>query len=94
MGRTIYVVKTKVLFSCTATMQLICTFVFAYAKSRFFHDIARMIAVCVDVNWPKFDSDEMPHHEKVCLMCIRTRKAYVHKRIWEFDWGLYCLMPR
>ena len=33
-----YVVKTKALISCPLTMQLICAFVFAYAKSRFSHD--------------------------------------------------------
>ena len=34
---TIYVAKTKVLISCAATAQLICAFVFAYAKLRFFN---------------------------------------------------------
>ena len=29
---TIYVAKTKALISCTVTVQLICGFVFAYAK--------------------------------------------------------------
>ena len=38
----IYVAKTKALISCTVTAQLICTFVFAYAKSRFSHDAAQM----------------------------------------------------
>ena len=37
----IYVVKTKVLMSCLVTAQLICTFVFAYAKSMFSHDVAQ-----------------------------------------------------
>ena len=41
---TIYVAKTKVLISCAVTEQLICVFVFAYAKSRFSHDTARMKA--------------------------------------------------
>ena len=34
--------KTKVLISCMVTMQLVCTFVFTYAKSRFSHDAAHM----------------------------------------------------
>ena len=29
--QAVYLVKTKVLISCTVTAQLICTFVFAYA---------------------------------------------------------------
>ena len=36
---TLYVVKMKALISCMATVQLICTFVFALAKSRFSHII-------------------------------------------------------
>ena len=34
----VYVAKTKVLISCAIIAQLICTFVFAYKKSRFSHD--------------------------------------------------------
>ena len=37
-----YVAKTKALMiSCLVTTQLICTFVFAYAKSTFSHDAAQ-----------------------------------------------------
>ena len=39
---TICVAKTKVLISCAVTAQLICGFVFAYAKSRFSHDGAHI----------------------------------------------------
>ena len=39
---TIYVAKTSTLISCTVYMQLICVFVFAYAKNRFSHDPAHM----------------------------------------------------
>ena len=41
MDCTIYVAKTKVLISCAVTAQLICAFVFAYAKSRSSHDAAQ-----------------------------------------------------
>ena len=34
---TIFVAKTKVLIGCAVTAQLICTFVFAFAKNRFSH---------------------------------------------------------
>ena len=40
---TIRVAKTKALISFEVTAKLICVFVFAYAKSRFSHDAARMI---------------------------------------------------
>ena len=41
---TIYVAKTKVLISCTVTIQLICAFVIAYAKSRFSRDVANILS--------------------------------------------------
>ena len=43
MDYSIYVVKTKVLISSVVTMQLICSLVFAYAKSRFSHAKAHFI---------------------------------------------------
>ena len=38
--------KTKVLISCAVTTQLICGFVFAYAKSLFSHDAAHLKVGC------------------------------------------------
>ena len=40
---TIHVAKTKALISCAVTAQLICAFVFAYAKNRFSHYKAHML---------------------------------------------------
>ena len=37
--------KTKALISFAVTAKLICVFVFAYAKSRFSHDKAQVIAL-------------------------------------------------
>ena len=34
------IAKTKALISCAITAQLICVFVFAYAKTRFSHNEA------------------------------------------------------
>ena len=42
MDCTIYVAKTRALFSFAVTAKLICVFVFAYAKSRFSHDAAHI----------------------------------------------------
>ena len=39
---TIYVAKTKTVISYAVTAQLICVFVFAYAKSRLSHDAVHM----------------------------------------------------
>ena len=41
---TYHVVKTKALISCAVTVQLICAFVFTYAKSRFSYDTAQLIS--------------------------------------------------
>ena len=38
------VAKTKGLISCGVTAQLICRFVFAYAKKRFSHDAAHTMS--------------------------------------------------
>ena len=43
MDCTIYLAITKALISCADTLQLICTFVLAYAKSRFCHDVGQLI---------------------------------------------------
>ena len=40
---TICVAKIKVLISSAVTAQLICIFVFAYAKKRFSHDVAHFM---------------------------------------------------
>ena len=42
---SINIARTKALISCAAMVQLICTFVNAYAKSRFFHDVAQLISI-------------------------------------------------
>ena len=41
-GIVISIAKTKALISCAVTVQRICFFVFAYAKSRFSHNEAHM----------------------------------------------------
>ena len=49
---TIYVAKTKALICFAVTAQLICPFVFAYAKSRFSHGMAYIsINRCVKTCW-------------------------------------------
>ena len=40
---SVSVLKTKALNRWAVTVQLICAFVFAYAKSRFSHDVAHLI---------------------------------------------------
>ena len=41
--------KTKALISCAVTAQLVCVFVFAYAKSRFSHNEALMKLECIKI---------------------------------------------
>ena len=45
----ISVAKIMALISCAVTAQLICIFVFAYAKSRFSHDAAHMFVTATRV---------------------------------------------
>ena len=40
MDFSIFAAKRKALISCVVAAQLFCAFVFAYAKSRFYHDSA------------------------------------------------------
>ena len=42
---TVRLVKTKALISCAVTAQLICGFVFAYAKIQFSHNEAQLISL-------------------------------------------------
>ena len=43
------VAKTKALISCAVTAQLLCVFVFAYAKSRFSQNEAQIVS-SIDFN--------------------------------------------
>ena len=47
MECTIRIAKTKALISCAVTAQLICVFVFAYAKAGFL--ITRLIDFCIQI---------------------------------------------
>ena len=50
MDCTICVVKIKALISWAVTVQLICAFVFVYAKSVFPHDAAQITSIHVNAN--------------------------------------------
>ena len=63
-----FVAKTKALSRCALIMYLICTFVFAYAISRFSHDVASMMygkaeGVPQDcaTAYPKNEMEKKPH---------------------------------
>ena len=45
-----YVAKTKALISFAVTAELICVFVFAYAKCWFSHDVAQLYERCDEKN--------------------------------------------
>ena len=44
---TIYIAKTKALINCAVNVQLICAFVFGYAKGRISHEVAQMTTPCI-----------------------------------------------
>ena len=62
-----YVAKTKALISCTVTTQLICALVFAYAKSRFSHDVAQIV-ICMILRGTK-------HLKNLTLQILFNYKA-------------------
>ena len=73
MDCTINVVKTKELINYAITVQLICTFVFAYAKIGFSHDAAQvshfvtnLASVC---SASSQDSDEHRHTLTLIRLC-------------------------
>ena len=49
----------KALISCTLSTQLICTFVFEFAKSRFSHDWAHMIVCDISFQTQDFETDHL-----------------------------------
>ena len=51
------------LISCTVTVQLICTFVFAYAKIRFSHDEALL---ALSQGKPVFGFSDHVRHKWIC----------------------------
>ena len=57
MDCTIYVAKMKALVNCAVTAQLICGFVFAYAKSRFSYDEAHNYHILIK-------KEELPYFTK------------------------------
>ena len=60
---TIYVAKTKVLICCAVTAQLICNFVFAYAKAGFL--MRRLISVTDLIMGYFFHGDKSSRHPLV-----------------------------
>ena len=52
-----YEAKAKALISCAVTAQLICAFVFAYAKGRFSHDAAQFIIYWTDIAFSRHGHD-------------------------------------
>ena len=74
---TIYAAKTKSLISCAVFAQLICAFVFAYAKSRFCHDAAHHVLLIFHCdNESKIYTQKIiePCYEKTGFLHIRKQR--------------------
>ena len=75
-GIVLFVTKSKVLISCTVTVQLICIFGFAYAKSRFSHDTAHILESACNISQPKTNKNLhffrltsfLSDHACICVM--------------------------
>ena len=74
---TICVAKTQALISCAVTAQLICGFVFAYAKIRFSHDAANLI-----VFWQTFRENNLDLFAMVNVHVHVSRKNYNGQRFF------------
>ena len=84
-----YFAKTKVLISCRCVqliiVQLICTFVFAHAKSRFSHDISQLYQID---NVLQYDSLNHPQSliSAFVLRFLRSMSFYIqHSTVY------YCI---
>ena len=82
-----HVAKTKALISCAVTAQLICVFVFAYAKSPFSHDathlIAKVLKLCIkQVNRVAHNKGADHSGGKFSLICTFVvhicNKSHIH----------------
>ena len=67
-----YVAKTQALISCVVTAQLICVFVFAYAKVRFSHDAAQ-IQIGILVIMKLSAGGNVLHFTKYSLVIIKIK---------------------
>ena len=84
--------KTKALISFAVTAKLICVFVFAYAKIRFSHDAAQVVAglitynrynIFILINTMQFTSPEMMFLRQIFEQ-IRLIKVPNLGVIWSF----------
>ena len=69
MDCTIYVAKTKALISCAVTPQLICIFVFAFAKSQFSHNEAHII-IYIYRHDGRADKNPYRHDRRAVCQCL------------------------
>ena len=68
-GIVLYVVRTKAVICCAVTAQLICAFVYAYAKTRFSHEEALCLKLSPSQNkvFTYTDGTLMPYHQILML---------------------------
>ena len=60
--------KAKTLISRAVTAQLICSFVFAYAKDRFCHDAACIFGLCDMILNQRASAKLKFHHRKALIV--------------------------
>ena len=88
---TLYVAKTKAQISCAVTAQLICAFVFTFAKGRFSHDAAH---ICFAGSGTYSDSVEDLKTYFTDGLCCKETEVTQHEMVslcreWELhNWML------
>ena len=81
--------KTKVLISCSVTAQLICVFVFEYAKSSFSHEKDRISRNMVHMQCSSSYSSII----QTTVMVLNFQTDRISKQIEEqSDQDLHCLL--
>ena len=83
----ICVAKTKALISCAVTAQLICVFVFAYAKSWFSHAIMHLLLMCIrnkiiDLKLQRCIYIFMTNNVSMCMLERKNDKAEIILTCW------------
>ena len=83
--------KIKALISCAVTGQLICAFVFIYAKSRFSHDTAEINNGLFHDNARTKSTVFQHKHMSLCFCCLYKDSLLVSKsKLSSFYIAYFC----
>ena len=101
MDCTICIAKTKAMISCAVTVELICVFVFAYAKSRFSHNEAHIVLLrAYSLNGMfRITFRNEPYHERKQVFAYAKTKVQINlhiivQAVWFLIYSKTCFIKR